>query len=138
MVNVRYLPVDAPQREEFAASTGPLIAPPQVRCGKHERRGSDAPKSTGFTAFISFNLCALGAPLSTLYLIALGAVCVAILGALIEAVLSVSGPKAWPARRPVLTLASSVDRRVHELQFVGEDRRRGSEPSVPKQQRLSA
>ena len=138
VVNVSYLPVDAPRREEFAASTRPRAGPPQVRWGNHERHGSDAPISTGFAPFIPFNLCPLGAPLSTLYLIALGAVCVAILGALIEAVLSVSGPKAWPARRPILTLASSVDRRVREVPFVGADRRGSAEPSVSEQQRLSA
>ncbi|MEQ1805645.1 MAG: hypothetical protein ABL900_09730 [Burkholderiaceae bacterium] len=76
--------------------------------------------------------------MSTLYLIALAAVCVAILGALIEAVLSVSGSKAWPARRPILTLATTIDRRGQNLPFVGEDRRRESQQAIDQPQRRSA
>ncbi len=76
--------------------------------------------------------------MSTIYLIALAAVFVAILGALIEAVLSVSRPQAWPARRTILTLAPSDDRRVRDLPYAGQERRRNAEHSIAEPQRLSA
>jgi hypothetical protein len=57
-------------------------------------------------------------------LIALGAVAVTILGALLDSVLSVSRPQAWPARRPLLMAVTSVERRSMSLPFVGPDRRR--------------
>lgn len=76
--------------------------------------------------------------MSTLYLLALAAVGVAILGSLIEAVLSVSRPRAWPARRPILMLAAPVDRRVRDLPFVGADRRRQVESEHTETQRRIA
>ena len=56
-------------------------------------------------------------------LIALGAVAIALLAALLDAVIGVSRRPRWDAVRPALVLIETKDRRVHELSFVGADRR---------------
>ena len=61
--------------------------------------------------------------MSTLYLIALGAVAIALLAALLDAVIGVSRRPQWDAVRPAPVLIETEDRRVHELSFVGADRR---------------
>jgi hypothetical protein len=76
--------------------------------------------------------------LSTLYLIALGAVSVAILGALVDAVLSVSRPKNWTVRRTILTAVDTTDRRVQDLPIVGRDRRQGPDTQAGEPDRKSA
>jgi hypothetical protein len=62
--------------------------------------------------------------LSLVYLVALIAVSMALLGALVEAVGSVSRKPAWSQPRPVLSPVIQVDRRTRRLPFVGVDRRR--------------
>lgn len=61
--------------------------------------------------------------MSTLYLLSLGAVCVAILAAVLEAVLSVSSKPKWAEHRHALTLVVSEDRRKQQLPYVGAERR---------------
>ena len=62
--------------------------------------------------------------MSLVYLVALIAVSMALLGALVEAVGSVSRKPAWCQPRPALSPASQIDRRTQRLPFVGVDRRR--------------
>ena len=66
--------------------------------------------------------------MSTLYLIALGAVTVALLGALIDAVMAVSRPTNWTVRRPLLMVAKTPEHRTQELPVVGRDRRHAFDP----------
>jgi len=62
--------------------------------------------------------------LSVAYLVALAAVCTAVIGALAEAVLAVSRRPVWAESRPRFSLADAEDRRRQSLPFVGADRRR--------------
>lgn len=61
--------------------------------------------------------------MSTVYLLCLGAVGVALLAAVIEAVLAVSGKPKWAAQRHSLSLVETVERRKEQLPFVGAERR---------------
>lgn len=70
--------------------------------------------------------------MSTLYLIALGAVAIALLAALLDAVIGVSRRPHRDAVRPALLLIETEDRRVHELSFVGADRRDAAVQSEPE------
>lgn len=77
--------------------------------------------------------------MSTLYLIALGAVAVAILAALFDAVLSASRKSAWPTRVPIMMLVATTERRKGTQPFVGVDRRAQDVPASPAEpQRLTA
>lgn len=76
--------------------------------------------------------------MSTLYLVALGAVAVAILAALIDAVLSVSRKSAWPTRMPIMMLVATHDRRSVNHPFAGPDRRKSGEQAPAGQERLTA
>ena len=62
--------------------------------------------------------------MSVVYLVALMAVCMTLLGALVEAVWSLSRKPAWNQPRHVLGPVISLDRRTQALPFVGVDRRR--------------
>jgi hypothetical protein len=57
-------------------------------------------------------------------LVALIAVSMALLGAFVEAVGSVSRKPAWSQPRPALGPVFQIDRRTQRLPFVGVDRRR--------------
>jgi hypothetical protein len=74
--------------------------------------------------------------LAIVYLIALIAVCTALLGALAEAVWSMSRTPVWarPRHVPRLLEVSTHDRRVKSLPFVGADRRRGVEDARQTEQ----
>jgi hypothetical protein len=61
--------------------------------------------------------------LSVVYLAALIAVCMAALGALAEAVWSLSRKPAWSAPRRALSPVITTERRTRALPFVGVDRR---------------
>jgi len=61
--------------------------------------------------------------LSVVYLVALIAVCMALLGALAEAVWSVSSQPAWSEPRRALSPVITMERRTQALPFVGVDRR---------------
>ena len=61
--------------------------------------------------------------MSVVYLVALFAVCMTLLGALAEAVWSVSRKPAWSEPRRALTPVITVERRTQALPFVGVDRR---------------
>ena len=61
--------------------------------------------------------------MSIVYLIALAAVCVVFSGVLLEAVASVSRKPVWPSTPHTLALVETVDRREHQLPFVGQERR---------------
>ncbi len=77
--------------------------------------------------------------MSTLYLIALGAVGVAIFATLIDAVLSVSRKQTWPTRSPILMLVATPERRKGNQPFVGVDRRAQNVQASPaEQERLTA
>jgi hypothetical protein len=66
--------------------------------------------------------------LSIVYLMALTAVCVVILGVMWEAVVAVTRKPVWSeARMPTLRLVVSSDRRTEALDFVGAERRRESQ-----------
>jgi len=64
--------------------------------------------------------------LSLVYLVALIAVSMALLGALVEAVRSVSRKPAWSQPRLALSPVIQIDRRTQRLPFVGVDRRRAA------------
>lgn len=61
--------------------------------------------------------------MSTLYLITLIGVCTALLGVMIDAIVSVSRKSKWSQQRLSLHLVHSADRRVEQLPFVGAERR---------------
>jgi hypothetical protein len=61
--------------------------------------------------------------LSVVYLVALITVCMTLLGALAEAVWSVSRKPAWSQPRHALGPVIWIDRRTQALPFVGVDRR---------------
>jgi len=61
--------------------------------------------------------------LSLVYLVALIAVSVALLGALVEAVTSVSRKPAWSQPGHALSPVIQIERRTQRLPFVGVDRR---------------
>ena len=61
--------------------------------------------------------------MSLVYLVALIAVSMALLGALVEAVGSVSRKPAWSQPRHALSPVIQIDRRTQSLPFVGVDRR---------------
>ena len=65
-------------------------------------------------------------------LIALGAVAIALFAASLDAVIGVSRRPRWDAVRPALVLIETEDRRVHELSFVGADRRDAAVQSEPE------
>ena len=75
---------------------------------------------------------------STLYLIALGAVGLALLGALVEAVTSVSRKPQWASVHAGLRLVHSNDRRRRDLPFVGADRRSGGDGPADEAVRMAA
>jgi hypothetical protein len=64
--------------------------------------------------------------LSIVYLFALVAVCVVLLGVLLEAVVAVSRQPPWSMPSRSLTLLPSVDLREQALPFVGVERRRAT------------
>jgi hypothetical protein len=64
--------------------------------------------------------------LSVVYLVALIAVCMALFGALAEAVWSMSRKPAWSQPRLTLSPMITMERRTHLLPFVGKDRRRAT------------
>ena len=61
--------------------------------------------------------------MSVVYLVALIAVCMALLGAFAEAVLLVSRKPAWSEARRALSPVITMERRTLALPFVGVDRR---------------
>jgi hypothetical protein len=61
--------------------------------------------------------------LSHVYLVALTTVCITLLGALAEAVWSVSRKPVWSTQRHSLHAVATVERRTQALPFVGVDRR---------------
>jgi hypothetical protein len=73
-----------------------------------------------------------------LYLIALGAVSLALLGALFEAVASVSRKPKWATLRPGLRLVHTSERRSHALPFVGAERRSAGEDTDDAAERKAA
>lgn len=64
--------------------------------------------------------------MSLVYLAALMAVSIALLGALAEAVWSVSRKPAWSEHRQTLSPVITTERRTLALPFVGVERRRAS------------
>ena len=80
--------------------------------------------------------------MSTLYVIALAAVFVALIALIADAVVSVSRRPTWTlVQRPRLTVVPTVDARQQHLPFVGRERRRAGtavEAEVPAEQRRSA
>jgi hypothetical protein len=64
--------------------------------------------------------------LSVVYLVALTAVSMALLGALIEAAWAVSRKPAWSQPNHALSRVITVERRAQTLPFVGVDRRRAT------------
>lgn len=62
--------------------------------------------------------------MSTLYLLALVGVCVALLAVMGEAIVSVSRTPRWTTPRRRLMVVEAVERRTQNLPFVGTDRRK--------------
>ena len=78
--------------------------------------------------------------LSTVYLIALCAVGVALIAALLDAVLAVSRRREWQVERPTLMmLVTAEDRRTRALPFVGSERRApdGGTPSRTDERQIA-
>ena len=77
--------------------------------------------------------------LSTVYLIALCAVGVALIAALLDAVLAVSRRREWQVERPTLMLVAAEDRRTRALPFVGSERRApdGGTPSRTDERQIA-
>lgn len=70
--------------------------------------------------------------MSLIYLALLAGVAIMILGALYEAVASVSRKPDWGShRRPLLTLVPVTDGRAMDLPFVGNDRRLPTAGNTP-------
>lgn len=61
--------------------------------------------------------------MSIIYLLALGAVFAAVIGLMVEAVLSVSRKPVWDEIHPSHAMNSWIDRRSLELPYVGVERR---------------
>ena len=76
--------------------------------------------------------------MSVVYLVALIAVCTALLGALAEAVWSVSRKPAWSEPRRALSPVVTMDRRTRALPFVGVDRRAHTVDTHSEVDRLAA
>ena len=62
--------------------------------------------------------------MSTIYLIALTGVSLALLGALAESVWSLTRKPVWSEPRQFLRAVTTVDRRLHLLPYIGVERRR--------------
>ena len=78
--------------------------------------------------------------LSTVHLIALCAVGVALIAALLDAVLAVSRRREWQVERPTLMmLVTAEDRRTRALPFVGSERRApdGGTPSRTDERQIA-
>ena len=77
--------------------------------------------------------------LSTVYLIALCAVGVALIAALLDAVLAVSRRREWQVERPTLMLVTAEDRRTRALPFAGSERRApdGGTPSRTDERQIA-
>jgi hypothetical protein len=78
--------------------------------------------------------------LSLIYLALLAGVAIMILGALYEAIASVSRKPDWGSHRPLLTVVPVADSRAMDLPFVGSDRRvpAANTPIHPDAQRDAA
>ena len=78
-----------------------------------------------------------GIILSTLYLLALCGVGVALLAVAVEAMVSVTRKRPWPTARSRFAVVKTVDRRHQALPFVGQDRRTDgqADPSAPERLR---
>ena len=77
--------------------------------------------------------------LSTVYLLALCAVGVALIAALLDAVLAASRRREWQVERPTLMLVTAEDRRTRALPFVGSERRApdGGTPSRTDERQIA-
>ena len=74
--------------------------------------------------------------MSLIYLAALVAVAGTILALALDAVVSVSRKPSWQVATGRLALVETVDRRSHQLPFVGVDRRRGEDAAeAPESER---
>lgn len=78
------------------------------------------------------------ADLSFAYLIASVAVCTALVGALAEAILTVSRKPVWAQPRRRLSAVTTRERRTQSLPFIGADRRRKAETELAEQDKLAA
>ena len=76
--------------------------------------------------------------MSFVYLVALIAVAMAVLGALVEAVWSVSRKPVWGEARRTLSLVSTVERRTQSMPFVGSERRADATDSQLQSERIAA
>jgi hypothetical protein len=79
-----------------------------------------------------------GIILSTLYLLALCGVGLALLAVAVEAIVSVTRKRPWPTAPSRLVLVETLDRRRQALPFVGEDRRAGDPADATAPDRLRA
>jgi hypothetical protein len=70
--------------------------------------------------------------LSTIYLIALTGVSLALLGALAESVWSLTRNPVWSEPRQFLRAVTTMDRRQHPLPYVGVERRRAAAQAQAK------
>jgi hypothetical protein len=76
--------------------------------------------------------------LSTLYVMALVAVFVALIALIADAVVSVSRQPHWTlVQRPRLTVVPTVDARQQDMPFVGRERRRAGTAVADEERRIA-
>jgi hypothetical protein len=72
--------------------------------------------------------------MSTIFLLALIAVTAVIVAVLLDTVIAVSRPASWESGAPRLFAVQTVDRRTHDLPFIGTERRGAAQDDAAAQE----